>query len=69
MEAPFKDWYAIAGVGCWYIGCHINKVEAEAEAIKRLNVQHSNIGYCIVDKQVLESIYNSIKGCQERDGN
>jgi hypothetical protein len=58
---PFKNWYAISGCACWYIGYLITKEEAEAEAIKRLNVHHSNIGYCIVNKQVLESIYYSIK--------
>jgi hypothetical protein len=67
MEAPFKHWYAIAGVGCWYIGCYINKEDAEKKAIRELNVHHSKIGYCIADKQVLESIYNSIKGCLESE--
>jgi hypothetical protein len=67
MEAPFKDWYAIAGVGCWYIGCHINKEDAEKQAIREINVHHSKRGYCIVNKQVLESIYTSIKGCLDRD--
>ena len=67
MEAPFNHWYAIAGVGCWYIGYLITKEEAEAAAIKRLNVHHSKTGYCIVDKQVLESMYNSIKSRLEKD--
>ena len=67
MEAPFNHWYAIAGVGCWYIGCHINREDAEKQAIRELNVHHSKTGYCIVNKQVLESIYNSVKGCLERD--
>ena len=58
---PFNHWYAISGVGCWYIGYHINREDAEEQAISELNVHHSNIGYCIVDKQVLESIYFSIK--------
>jgi hypothetical protein len=69
MEAPFEQWYAIASVGCWYIGWHINKEDAEKQAIRQLNVHHSKVGYCIVDKRILESIYNSIKGCLERDSN
>jgi hypothetical protein len=36
MEAPFKHWYAIAGVGCWYIGCHINKEDAEKKLFVNL---------------------------------
>lgn len=67
MEAPFKHWYAIAGVGCWYIGCHINREDAEEKAIRQFNVHHSKTGYCIVDREVLEVIFDTIKVCLERD--
>lgn len=58
---PFKHWYAISGCSCWYIGYLITQEEAEKQAIKTLNVHHSPYGYCIVNKAVLESIYNAIK--------
>lgn len=64
---PFKHWYAIVDYRCWYIGYHIDRESAQEEAIKQLNVQLSKAGYCIVDRDSLEIIFNSIKVCLEQD--
>jgi hypothetical protein len=64
---PFKHWYAIVDGGCWYIGYYINKNDAQEAAIKELNVHHSKVGYCIVDRKVLEIIFDSIKFSLEND--
>ena len=67
MEAPFKHWYAIVDGGCWYIGNHINRSDAKEQAIKELNVHHSKAGYCIVNREVLEIIFDSIQSSLEKD--
>lgn len=64
---PFKHWYAIVNYGCWYVGYHINKEDAEKQAIKEFHVQLSKAGYCIVPREVLEIISDVIKTCLERD--
>ena len=53
---PFKHWYAIVDGGCWYVGYHINREDATAQAIRTCNVHHSNAGYVVVDRQVLQII-------------
>ena len=67
MEAPFKHWYAIVDGGCWYVGMHIEREAAEEQAIREFHVKLSKAGYCIVDREVLEIVFSSIKGCLERD--
>jgi hypothetical protein len=67
MEAPFNDWYAIVDGGCWYVGKHIDSVSAEEQAISEMSVQFSKSGYCIVDREVLEIIFDTIKTRLEKD--
>ena len=67
MEAPFKHWYAIVDGGCWYVGMHLDRETAKEQAIKQFNVQLSKAGYCIVDKVVLEIIFDTIKVCLPKD--
>jgi hypothetical protein len=64
---PFKNWYAIVDGGCWYVGYHIDREAAHEQAIKQFNVQLSKAGFCIVDRDTLELIYDTIKICLERD--
>ena len=64
---PFKHWYAIVNYGCWYLGIHITKEEAEEEAIRVFHVQLSKGGYCIVSREVLEVTFNAIKTRLEKD--
>lgn len=66
-NSPFKHWYAIVDGGCWYVGYHINRENAQEQAIDQFNVHFSKAGYCIVDRDVLEIIYNTIKTCLEKD--
>ncbi len=61
MEAPFKHWYAIVDGGCWYVGKHTNRDTAEEQAIREFHVKLSKAGYCIVDRDILEIIYDTIK--------
>jgi hypothetical protein len=67
MEAPFKNWYAIVNCGCWYVGMHISKDDAEEEAIRVFNVHHSKGGYCIVDADTLKTTFLSIKDRIDKD--
>jgi hypothetical protein len=62
---PFKHWYAIVNYRCWYIGYFIDKETAQEE----LNVQLSKAGYCIVDRDALQVIFDSIKVCLGKDTN
>ena len=64
---PFNHWYAIVDGGCWYVGYHITREDAEKQAIRECNVHHSKAGYCIVNRPVLEIIADTIKVCLERD--
>jgi hypothetical protein len=67
MEAPFKDWYAIVDGGCWYLGIHKDRETATEQAIREMNVKLSKAGYCIVDRSILEIIFDRIKVCLKRD--
>ncbi len=64
---PFKHWYAIVDYRCWYVGYCIDKEAAEKLAKKELHVQLSESGYCIVNRDSLEIIFDSIKVCLEQD--
>ena len=64
---PFKHWYAIVDGGCWYVGYHINREEAKAQAIRTCNVHHSKAGYVVVDRQVLQIIANDINDTLSKD--
>ena len=64
---PFKHWYAIVDGGCWYVGYHIDRETAQEQAIKQFNVQLSKAGYCIIDRDTLEIIYDTIKVRLEKD--
>ncbi len=64
---PFKHWYAIVNYGCWYLGIHITKEEAEEEAIRVFNVQLSKGGYWIVDEDCFQTTFLSMKSALEKD--
>ena len=64
---PFKHWYAIVSYGCWYVGYHITKEDAEKQAIREFHVQLSKGGYCIQSREVLQITSDVIKNCLERD--
>ena len=63
----FKHWYAIVDGACWYIGYQIDRISAEEQAIKQFHVQLSKAGYCIVEHNSLNVIFDSIKVCLEKD--
>ncbi len=67
VNPPFKHWYAIVDGGCWYVGYHIDRISAEEQAIKQFHVLLSKAGYCIVERNILEIIYSSIKSSLEKD--
>ena len=64
---PFKHWYAIVDGGCWYVGYHINREDAKAQAIRTCNVHHSKAGYVVVDRQVLQIIADDINATLAKD--
>ena len=64
---PFKHWYAIVDGGCWYVGHHINRDDAQAQAIKELNVHHSKAGYVVVDRFALQIIADCINDRLRKD--
>jgi hypothetical protein len=67
MVNNFKHYYAIVDGGCWYIGFHLNREDAEKQAIDELNIHHSKVGYCIVDRDCLELICKCIKDRLKKD--
>ena len=64
---PFNHYYAIVDSGCWYVGYHTNKEDAEKQAINELNVQHSKTGYVVVDRQNLQIISDCINDRLKKD--
>lgn len=67
MTKTFQHYYAIVDGGCWYIGFHLNREDAEKQAINELNVYHSKVGYCIVDRECLELIFKCIEDRLKKD--
>lgn len=60
MAKTFKHYYAIVDGGCWYVGFHLNKEDAERQAINTCNVHHSKVGYIIANSHCLKLISNDL---------
>ncbi len=59
MEPPFQKWYAIVDGGCWCLGQHISREDAEKDAITTFNVHHSKADFLGITREEMERLLRS----------